>query len=275
MRFSASRLKTWQTCQAQAKFKYVDLLPGGPQNAKASFGTIVHKVLEDHANHRNLDRAVEQFKDLWQNPEKLGVEPQVWPKFTTYGGLKERGILVIQAYHDAMKWDEVEIVATEQEFVVPFGRHELHGFIDRLDIRRSGNGRKLLRVVDYKTNARKPNKSELYVDPQFTIYIYATLQPEFWEQVIDGAKWYEKSKDLNRRGIWFHLMDAIEIDAGPREDDDFMRLYRVCDAVEKAYEAQVFVPRIGEACELCPYTEPCGVRIPTREEVAAQEGAWI
>lgn len=275
MRLSASRLKVWQTCQAQAKFKYVDLLPQGPENAKAVFGKIIHVILESFVYDHDLDRAIARFKDLWQNPEKMGVGEMVWPKYTSYGGLKDKGIELLKTLNDTWKWETFDVIAVEQEFVVPFGRHEFHGFIDRLDVRKSGKGKDLLRAVDYKTNAKAPNKGQLFLDIQFTVYLYALTCPEFWEQVIDGAAWYQRVKDLNSRGIWFQLMDAREIDAGTRDETDFGRLMRLCDSIEAAHEAGVFVPHIGEPCELCPFTEPCGQYVPTREEVAAQDGAWI
>jgi hypothetical protein len=130
-------------------------------------------------------------------------------------------------------------------------------------------------VVTHNTNARKPSKGELFLNIQFSTYLYALSRPEFWEQVVDGATWYERVKELPRRGIWFQLMDALEIDAGERDETDFAQLMRLCDSIEQAHEHKVFVPRIGEACELCAYTQPCGVYVPTPTEVHDQEGAWI
>lgn len=275
MRFSASRLKTWQECQLQAKFKYIDSLPGGPQNAKGSFGTVMHHCIEFYNKTGNIEKAIEMFKDLWKNPEKLGVAPEVWPRMTTYDGLRDRGIAALQRLHEVAKWDERRVIACEHEFTVPFGEHELHGYIDCLEIRKSGKGKNLLRVVDYKVNTKRPNMAELGLDIQFTVYDYATRQPEMWESIPKGLELFKELEGMPRRNIWFHLWDGSELDAGGRDDDDFMRLYRLCDEIKRAYEAEVFVPRIGDACLFCPYTEPCGLSVPTKEELAEQEAAWI
>ena len=264
----------WQDCQLKAKFHYIDLLPRGPQNAKASFGSCMHKALEILNKTSDLKLAVDTFTDNWDNPEKLGVTPEVWPKMTTFGGLRDRGIRAIKDYAGVVKWDDRTVVATEHEFLVPFGKHELHGFVDLLDERKSGKGKNLLRVTDYKTNSRRPNIAELGLNIQFSVYDFASRQREFWTGIPNGEELFEKYDDKPRRNIWFHLWDAIELDAGSRDDDDFERLYQLCESIEKAHEHEVFVPRIGEACLYCPYTEPCGIKVPTKEELLAESDAW-
>lgn len=274
MRFSASRLAMWQQCQMKARFHYIDNLPSGPQNAKASFGTCIHHAFKLYNDTGNVELAVETFKDVWEFPEKLGVAPEAWPKRTTYGGLRDRGIEAINRYARGIKWESRRIIGSEHEFVVPFGKHELHGFVDCLESRRSGTGKRLLRVTDYKTNAKKPSVAELALNIQFTIYDWASRQPEFWT-MEDGEKLFKEFQEFPRRNIWYHVMDACEIDAGSRDQEDFDRLYRLCESIERAYEAEVFFPNIGDPCELCPYTGPCGVHVPTKEELRSQDEAWI
>lgn len=274
MRFSASRLKTWQACQLQARFKYVDMLPPGPQNAKASFGVCIHDSLALYNTTGNIGLAIERFRHNWINPERLGVTPQVWPKMTSFGSLMARGITALENYHAVARWDDRRVLATEHEFTVPFGEHELHGFVDLIDVRKSGKGKELLRITDYKTNSKRPNMAELALDIQFTVYDYASRQREFWT-MNNGAKLYEEFKDKARRDIWFHLWDGVELDAGDRDQKDFERLYQLCVAIQKAHDAEVFVPRIGDACLFCPYTEPCGLTVPTQQDLAAEPMAWI
>lgn len=266
-----------------ARFREIDLLPR-QQNAKASFGTVIHHCLEMLNNGAELEAALEAFKDLWHNPEKLGVAPDKWPKFTTYGGLRERGLGIIRDYHEMHKWGDREVLATEHHFLVPFGRHELEGSVDCLELRRSGKGKTLLIVNDYKTNTRKPTIAQLTANIQFTTYIYGSLQPEFWlgngpdfPPIPNGEWLFQTLAQVPRRGMWTHLWSMSEVDAGDRDDDDFMRLYRACEEIERAIEHQVFVPCIsGDTCGLCDYAnDPCPVRVPTREELAAEENAWL
>jgi hypothetical protein len=74
-------------------------------------------------------------------------------------------------------------------------------------------------------------------------------------------------KGMPKRGIWVHLwQNGRELDAGGRDDEDFARLYRLCCEVERAIKNEVFVPHIGEACQLCDFAHgPCPVAPPSRE----------
>lgn len=271
-------------CPLQAHFKYDLKLPVERNNAKAVFGTCIHAALDHYNNHGNPDTAKALFLDLWQNPEKVGspVASLWWPRTTNFGNLRQRGIDIIADFHRRTEWDSRVVIATEHPFLVPFGEHELTGYVDLLEVRKSGKGKNLLRVVDYKTASRQPNMSDLLLDVQFTIYNYATTCSEFWFgngtdfPPIENADWnYEMYDDLPRRAIWYHLWTAKEIDAGPRDESDFMRLYRVCTEIAKADAAKIHVPKLGEACTFCDFRDPCGVAIPTKEELLAQEEAWV
>lgn len=281
MNLSASTLKIWMACALQAKFAKIDKLPQ-VQNAKASFGVCIHRSLELYNHTGDVDLAIKTFEDNWAHPEKLGVVPQKWPKFTSYEGLKQRGVELLRAYHDNLKWDGREVLFTEHRFMVPFGRHNLTGVVDLGEIRVNGKGKPLLRIIDYKTSTHAPTRAALALDIQFTIYTYASMQREFWEGngpdypgLPNGGFLFDLYKDMPRRAIWWHLWTGKEIDAGPRDEEDFLRLYRLVTEVEKAMERQVFVPRIGDACGLCSYTDQCNLRIPTRGEELEDEDVWI
>ncbi len=265
----------------KAYFKYHMQL-GGPQGAKASFGTIIHKCLENYNHHGNLEQAIEEFKDLWDNPEKLGVVPETWPKMTTFGGLRLRGVEILRSYAEKLQWDKREVIATEHPFLVPFGDHELTGFVDLVELRKSGNGKEILKICDFKTSSRQPNRAELYLDIQFTVYMYAVEQIEFWmgngEEFppISNGEWrFETLKDVPKRAIWYHLWSNKEIDAGPRTQVDFERLYSLALEIDRADRKDVHIPNIGTSCQFCDYLKPCGVSIPTQEEIASQDEAWI
>lgn len=293
MRYSASRLKTWMDCAMQAHLKYDQKIQPRKNNAKAVFGNAIHRALEHYNKHANVNTSVAIFRDLWANPEKLGapVDTLWWPKSTSFKALDQRGVDLLRKFDDQCQWDKRTVIATEHRFLVPFGKYELTGAVDLLEIRRSGTGNDLLRVCDYKTASRRPNMAELALNIQFTVYTWAVQQREFWVGArlpdgcpdpdfppVDNGEWaYEMYKDMPRRAIWIHLWEHKEIDAGPREDSDFLRMYRVCQEIEKADAAQIHVPRIGDACLLCDFTNECAmqVHIPTPAELAALDDAWL
>lgn len=271
MKFNASLIKKWMLCPLQARFAELDQLPYR-NNAKATFGTCIHEALEGYNKHGNVDEAIKRFKQTWHEPEILGAGIDYWPKFTTYGGLRKRGIEILQEYDSHHAWETRTVVATEHKFCVPFGEHTLSGIVDLVEKKKSGRGKNVLRIVDYKTNSKQPTLMQLRLDIQFTIYSYASEQPEFWlgfendpryPPMPNGANLYEAYKKLPRKAIWYHLWGNKEIDAGDRDDADMMRLYRVCNEIEKAVKNEIYIPSIGaDSCTWCDYTEECGIVVP-------------
>jgi hypothetical protein len=144
------------------------------------------------------------------------------------------------------------------------------------DLRKDSKGNFVVRINDLKTQSAKPTLNSLHLNIQFSCYLWASMQREFWvgngpeyPGIENGEQWYEDLKDCKREGIWIHLMDgAKQIKVGDRDDRDWMRLYRCIQEIEKATKYDVHVPNIsGTSCPQCPYTEPCGVTIPTEVEI--------
>jgi hypothetical protein len=276
MRFSASMLSKYMNCPLQAKFHYFDKLPG-KQGAMASFGVCVHKALEFYNLYGDIEQAVAIFKDGWHNPEKYNVVPEVWPRQVSFGSLLQRGEDMLRNYAEKNRWEKRKILATEYEFLVPCGDHTLYGFIDLLELKKSGRGYDTIKITDYKTSTRTPSFNELQNNVQFTIYHYASLQSEFWTNMPGGGDFlFDVYKDTPRRPFWYALYSGKEVDAGDRTEKDFQRMYRVMDEIAKAIDADIFVPNIsGSTCTFCDFKEQCGLRIKTRQEVIDEEDSWF
>lgn len=259
-------------CPLRAKYRYEDQLPTR-QSAKASFGTICHKSLEYYfQSHGDYDGTVERFRSLWDRPERLGVKPDYWPPGTDWVRLRNKGIEIIDRLHNQQPFRNWTVIGTEIAFLVPFGEHELTGFVDLVVTERSGTGTEILKIIDFKTNSKDPTKSELALNPQFTTYAYALRQREAWTGIegnpnfpgIENGDWLWETagKLLPHRSIWYSLWNGKELDAGPRDETDFGRLYRVCDQIAHAIDSQIYVPKIGESCTFCDFVEPCAMDIP-------------
>lgn len=129
-------------------------------------------------------------------------------------------------------------------------------------------------IVTHNTAGKRPFGDDLRLDVQFTAYYYASMQPEFWigydeeyPGMEGGLDLYYEFLDSPRKVIWYHLMDNKELNAGPRDEDDFGRLYRCIDAISKAVEKDIYVPNIsGSSCIWCDYTDICPVQIPSYVE---------
>lgn len=275
MRVSASKIQTWMSCPLQARFKYVDRLPTRSSSSSV-FGNCMHTALEHYNHHGDVDRAVEMFKEIWDDPSKIGREIDVWTRRTSAGGFREKGIKLLVAFDERVKREGRTMIATEHPFLVPIGDHEIVGYVDCLEVRLSGRGKDTLRIVDYKTGAKEPWSDALRNNVQFTCYDYASRQPEFWlgwpgdpefPGMPDGGKLWDKYKNFPRRGVYWHLSGDKEKDVGERTEEDHKRLYRVIDEMDKAMRHEVYVPCLsGDTCTFCDFTEQCGITIPSSED---------
>ena len=275
-------LGTWIDCPLQAKFKYIDRLPVERESAASYFGTAIHSALEEYVDHRDPDKAVGSFTALW---DELPVG--LWyPRTTSFSGYQALGQQIIRQYHEESRWVNRKILATEHGFCVPFGDHELQGYVDLLESSKDAKGKQRLKIVDFKTASKHPSRVALTQNIQMTTYYYASLQPEFWtgtDEIIqagdrlrpgqnvgdrkfpgfeNGEELFEEYKKAKRSVIWYQLRTNKSIDAGPRDMPDFMRLYRAAKEIERAIEHEVYVPDIGaDSCLWCDYHQPCGLPI--------------
>lgn len=261
MRFSPSKVKTFMRCQQQAAFRYVDKLEDDRVNAAAVYGTCIHSVLEKVANGVDFDPHSE-FIELWDGSLESITD---WPNRTSPTSYRDKGLEQITKFLDYFHAVEYRVLGTEIPFCVPFGEHELVGFIDCLAVMEEA---RLLKILDWKTGWR-PNADNLGLDIQFTSYYYGVRQPQFWIGTGEeddpfaggfenGEELYEEYKDYAIEGVWFDATKGKEYNVGPRGTADIVRLYRCVEAIEKAYETEVFVPDIsGNTCKFCSYTEQC------------------
>lgn len=274
-------------CSLQAKYKYEDGLPTR-SNAKTVFGSVVHVALQHlYDSGGDLEGARKRFGAMWANPDKYGYHIDWWPKYSSFDTLMKKGRDQIKAMHDSHRWQSFVVLGTEVPFLVPFGDHELTGFIDLLGIEKSGTGVETLKVIDYKTAAKIPTLAELALDPQLSTYLYAVKQHEFWTGVegdprfpgIDnGEWWWSMTRSMNTRAIWWSVMHNRQIDSGPRTEADFQRLYRVACEIDQATKAGIHVPRIGHACDWCDFVDHCRMEIPVALQQAGDKtdpNRWI
>lgn len=271
MRVSASKMNTWMRCPLQAKFHYVDKLPTRSSSASV-FGNCVHSAMEFFANCRDREKTIEWFLKCWDDPSTIGLTIEYWNKRQSFGSLRERGQMLLNGYFERFEREDRRIIAVEHPFKVAFGEHEITGYVDLLEYRRSGRGKNQLRITDYKTG-KKPWSDALRNNIQFTAYYYASMQPEFWigypgdsefPGLPDGAALYEEFKRAPRQVIWWSLPTDEEINAGERTQADFNRMYQCVSEMDKAMTYGVYVPCIsGDTCTMCDYTQECGVEIPS------------
>ena len=122
-------------------------------------------------------------------------------------------------------------------------------------------------MVPTHNTGKRPNKQSLGFDVQFTAYLYAAQQKEFWtgydEKYVglpNGEELYERFKDFEFVGIWSDLKNSKDYPVGPRTESDYDRLAYVLDSISRAIEHEVFVPDIsGDTCGICSYQDLCPI----------------
>jgi hypothetical protein len=285
-----SDLQSWVRCPREL---YYDRTVVGSrrQNSGTAFGSVLHHAMHVLERDLDLDGAIKTFLYYWHpmNIEAicLPVSSGDWLPGHSYGELRKRGVDTLRKYADVLKYDDHELLALEYEFVVPLhgvriqGRPVMiAGTMDRLAARWYRR-RETLCVDDFKTGQQKWN---LRHNVQGTVYIYATLQPEFWSsqevvgQRILGAepvRYVTKGFDaqeasmgpgayehrglelhdrfnppgsrrgpLPRKFTWINLKSFRWVDGGYRGPQDFQRMKEGVAEVLASSVAGIFPLRI-------------------------------
>jgi hypothetical protein len=301
-----SDLASYQYCAHQVKLKKAAKADGWaePVLSATARGTVLHyafqvlQKLHHEGREDALDVALATFEHYWE-PSHIGdiSEGPVteWIGHDTWGGLLQRSLGNLRAAHEWIKKDKSILLGLEHTFDVPIeidGEvHTLHGTIDRLGLRMV-NMRPVLSVDDLKGYRRK--KTHLDWATQWTLYSYASLQPEFWtafydEAVIDGFaevmdRLHGRGKTLYhgrsarhdlevipRRGRLLWAWDGFQVqDTGYREEPHYARLRAHLREYIKAVRADVYPLTVdGFICSYCPFGAAgiCGnAPLPTRQE---------
>lgn len=251
-------------CALQGKFQYIDKIDRYSVGSSAYLGSALHYALEQlHNGSASPDEIMDIFVENY-----LSGEPDYIVRMTTYSGLLDKGKKMIEAYLETWGWRNIETLGVEKRFMVPYGNHSISGIIDYLYIEND-----TLVIVDLKSGKR-PNLDNLHLDIQFTTYDYAVQRPEFWTGVpSDDPKWpdkyegwenglelLERVKDMPRKLVWYDLRDNKEIVVGSRGPQDYGRLYRLMEMIQRSVDTETFMPNIsGESCTYCSYKAECPV----------------
>ena len=235
---SVSRLKLYQTCPQQFRFRYVDRLPRDDSSEPAEFGKLVHAALEDlfrwvqfeeYSGVLPEDRLIEYFRVRWQEG---GIDS---PKLYEEGIELCRGYL--QQYPDI---DHFDVLAVEHEFRIQIGPFLFFGFLDRVD--RIDNDE--IVVIDYKTNRLLFEREELATDLQASIYINVAKQIWPW------AKKVRFRFDMLRHGLSQHTERT-------EEALQSALMYAVDTAKKTERTDQKWPARINTLCAWCDYRKRC------------------
>lgn len=222
---SASKIKTFQTCNRQYKYRYVDRVQSEKTQSLA-LGSAVHKAVEKIYKDRSLARDRTQVVLACYNEQVLENELPFDAR-----AMKD-AVKMIDLYDfDRRDPRELELEFT---FAFPNQAHPLayiNGYLDQF----YDEG-----FLDMKSNKYRPKQFVLDNDLQFILYAWAFKEITGYDPQLK---------------TWLHLRTGEEFDA-----DVVGKLDLAQREIEKILEAEVtgiYDKHTGEWCGWCPYQEEC------------------
>ncbi len=169
MRFSASKIKTYQECPLKFKFQSILHIPT-PQKPYFRVGTDVHAVLEEMAKLRirgekiDMGLAKEMLDRSWESCD-FTSETQ---ENQEYNKMEK----MLEFWFEFEKDNTNETVEVEEWFELDIDGAHFGGLIDRID--RTPDGEYI--VIDYKTGKTTTSKKKLNEDVQMALYCLAVKE---------------------------------------------------------------------------------------------------
>lgn len=262
-----------------------------PSNLSGTvYGTVMHHALQtlerlhSEGNPDTLAIAKSTFVHYWM-PEgivdlgNLGGHPELvhgideWLPRQSYGGLRIKGLRCLDDYYELLRTDTGKLLALELDFLVDvdlseygIGHHQVKGTLDRLALRKYQKSW-YLSIEDFKTGKQQ---TYLRYNNQFTVYSWASLQPDFWlPWGADANDRWQEFLPLARRGRWFNVSENKPHDAGWRAEADYSRMKLALAEYVKANNHDVFPLSLsGATCLYCDFRDgTCGgVPVPDEDE---------
>ncbi len=241
---SVSRKQTWETCQAQYKYRYhLKMLPEGPQPVYFAYGKTVHKVAEEYVRGGGAIPIEEIAKDVLNG--KILVEHGIAapPLEGEYKKKFPEHCRHIKELTDKIGFDGKLEYQFKYDLDPPHNRL-VTGFIDRLIIR----GDKYF-ILDYKTTKKgfwRKNNNTIKKDLQMATYA-RVVQREF------------NAKAENIRAALYYLEggDLVSV-----RFDDEMLAKAESDLLNAHIEIATTHPddaygRVGNHCKMCDFKKVC------------------
>lgn len=199
-RYSFSKLSSWWVCPYGYFLRYIEH-KAGIGNAFASYGTLVHEIMEKYAKGE---------AELWDLPQMFEwlFDSAVQEKFppNKYVDLREsyykQGLSFLKTFAG---YDKYKILGVEEEFELSIDDWNFVGVIDL--VFEDENGRLIIR--DYKSKASFKNEEEQHKYAR-QLYLYALYVKEKYGRYPDELQFlmFRKKKDPVK--IPFNEADAQE-----------------------------------------------------------------
>ena len=251
MLYSYSKLRSFEKCPLQFRYRYLDRIPTTFESIEAFTGKRVHEVLEA------------LFRALEEDPHPPTIEEIIRTYDHAWRRAWHEDISVVKADHAPVdyyrlgrrclitfyrgNWPFTGDRTIGLELTIEFPLEEpdgprLTGVIDRVAVGEQGE----IAIHDYKTSTYLPRKDEILSDLQLAIYQMGTAIR--WPQAADIKL------------IWHFLAFGrrVTVRLGKSGlDEKRAEVARRISAIEDAVAAGQLPARISTLCRWCSYQELC------------------
>jgi len=264
---SPSRASDFKACPLLYRFRCVDRIPQRPTLDKVR-GTVVHAALDRlfdlPAEQRTYDAAGELVEPEWRRLAE--AEPEIAALFgddadgSALADWLASARRMLAGYFALEDPRRLEPAGREQrvEVVLPGGLL-LHGYVDRLDVARTGE----IRVVDYKTGGI----------PREAYEAQALFQLKFYALVL----WRTRGA-VPRQLRLMYLGDRDTLTYVP-EADELARFERtllaIWRAIERARQTKDFRASPSRRCDWCDYRPLCPAHGGTPPDYPSDQPAQV
>jgi len=251
--WSQSRIGLYLLCPLKYGFSYVYKVEKEFTPLALSFGSAVHRALEMMAHARKDDSPMsesdcsELFAEIWKRQLKEDEDIRFGDDQDAES-CRAQGQGIIGVFHTNTDPEE-EVLRVSEAIAAPLVSSDGQIVLDdpligELDLLvRDRDGRTV--IVDWKTSARKWPKSKADGELQPTAMIYA------YEQQHGERPAFRYDIAIKTKSPGFQQ------ESTSRDPDNFDRMIWVIQGIEKAIQADAFLPQPGFMCPSCQYAGAC------------------
>jgi len=249
---SSSSIGDYIDCGLLYKLGRIDKLPMEFRADALTFGSVIHKVLEEHYRMKmegyilSAKQLHEIFEKYWREAaEGKDIQYSEGKDFDT---LLLEGKELLTVYHNKMPDDQFKVIAIEEafSFKVEGCQVPIIGASDLMEEDESGT----IIITDWKTSGRAYSNDE--VDKNFQLTLY---------QMAAKANGYSDREILLRFDCLIKTKTPkFEQYYSSRTEADEIRAVKKIIEVWKGIEKGVFIPNDGSSnwkCKGCAYKKAC------------------
>ena len=243
--YSYSKLKTFDQCKLQYKFRYIDkIIPEIEKSIEVHLGSSVHTALEwlykqvQKGKVPHLDELIVYYIKTWKGNYK--PEMVIVKENTTEKDYFERGIQFLINYYTNNKPFDDNTMEVEKKITINLdNKYKIQGFIDRLVHNLEGK----FEIHDYKLNIMHPKKDHAEKDDQLALYAIAVKEL------------FGKDKEVVL--VWHYLAHGKKLESKRTNEQLELLKKETLNKIKKIESETEFSPNKGPLCSWCRYKNIC------------------